>query len=129
MVLLEIDASGVFAVEFECNAPRPIHMDSVAGWIEAVKSVEVEAGQVHAFLSFLGIQAVKTDGNALMKRGVDLAGFPGFEEVCQRLVLERLDHGLCKPLADTMSIVGKQKAYTERQGAIARWLPAPTPEP
>lgn len=47
---------------------------SAAGWIEAVKTVEIEAGQVHVFRALRCFQAVKTGENALMKLGIDIAG-------------------------------------------------------
>jgi hypothetical protein len=36
MILLEIDPGGVGAVKLGGDAPRSIHMDSVAGWLETL---------------------------------------------------------------------------------------------
>jgi hypothetical protein len=81
MILLEIDVSGVVAVEFECEAPRPIHMHRVAGRTEAAESMEIEPWQVHVLGPFSGFQAIKPNKNALVKPSIDLAGFPGLEQV------------------------------------------------
>ena len=47
MVLLEIDLGGVSAVKLEGDAPRSIHMDSVAGRLETLQGVKVIAWDVH----------------------------------------------------------------------------------
>src|SRR5690606_29574817 len=103
VILLEIDAGGVLAVEFECDAPRPIDVHRVAGRVEASQGMEVETGQVHVFRALGNIQTVKPDTDAFVHLGVDLGGLTRLEKVRQRLALERLDHGLCKLSADRMS--------------------------
>ncbi|CAI2936259.1 protein of unknown function [Aminobacter niigataensis] len=72
MVLLEIDAGGVCAVEFECDAPRAVHMDGVARRVEAFQRVEVKTRQVHVFRLLGHVQTVKPNQNALLHLGVNL---------------------------------------------------------
>ncbi len=103
MILLEIDVSGIFAVEFECNAPRSVDMDRVSRRVEAFQRVEVKTGKVQVFWSLRSVKTVQSHKNALLHFGVNLSGFSGLKEARQRFVLERLDHDLCKLFAYVMS--------------------------
>lgn len=47
MILLEIDAGGIVAVEFECDAPGTVDMNGVPSGIMASQGMEVDAGEVH----------------------------------------------------------------------------------
>jgi hypothetical protein len=92
MVLFEIDAGGVFAVEFEGDAPRSIDVDSIARRIETPKRVEVETGQIHVLGSFSGCEAIKPDKNAFVHPGVDPGGLSLLKEIGKRLAPERPNH-------------------------------------
>ena len=93
MILLEIDAGGVLLIEFKRHAPWAIHMNSVPGGIEPSECMEIEAGQFHIFRLFGTIQPVESDQEALVHLCVDLRRFALFEQLSERLVPERLDHG------------------------------------
>jgi hypothetical protein len=68
-------------------------MDGVAHGIVPLQSVKIETRRVHLFRRGCEVQAFKSDQNALVHLGADLAGLSGFEQRGERLVLERPDHG------------------------------------
>jgi hypothetical protein len=92
MILLEIDLSSVFAVEFERDAPRPIHVDCIACGVETPKGMEIEARQVQV-LGVLGkLQTIKSKKDTFMHPGIDLRGSSLFEQLRESFASERSDH-------------------------------------
>ena len=59
VILLEVDAAGVAILEFERDAPWPIHMDRVTRRFEASQRMEIKAGHVHFFRLRSDIQTVQ----------------------------------------------------------------------
>jgi hypothetical protein len=84
MVLLEIDRKNVIAVELERYAPRPIDMNRVAGWIEALERMKIEAGKVQLIK---GSQSVMS---RLCMRVSILPDFPVFQSSASDLLLKLL---------------------------------------
>lgn len=92
MILLEIDAGGIVAVEFEFDAPGTVDMNGVPSGIMASQGMEVEAREVH-IVRLLGLfQTVEPDQNAFLQLGIDFGGFARRKKICQSFVSERLDH-------------------------------------
>ncbi|MBB4435799.1 hypothetical protein GGE59_006098 [Rhizobium leguminosarum] len=92
MILLEIDAGGIVAVELECNAPGSVDMNGVPGGMMTLQAMEVEPREVHVIRLFGLFQAVEPDQNALLQLGIDLCSFACLKKICQSFVSERLDH-------------------------------------
>ena len=76
MILLEIDAESVAVLEFESDAPRPIHMDREARRLEASQGMKIETSEIHFLGSCSNVQSVQPAKNALMHPGVNLCGPP-----------------------------------------------------
>jgi hypothetical protein len=65
-------ANILFAVlEFERDAPRPIHVDRVARGLKASQGMEIKAGDVHFLGHCSSIQAIQTTKDARMHFLVD----------------------------------------------------------
>ena len=72
MVLLEIDAESISGVKFEGDAPRTIDVNRVAGRNKIFQGMKIKTRKVHLFRRGCGIQAIKTDQDALVHLGIDL---------------------------------------------------------
>jgi len=93
MVLLEIDAEGISGVELEGDAPRSVDMDRVPGRNKTFQGVKIKPGKVHLLWRSRGIQAIKTNQDALVHLGVDLRRAAFRPQLGQHLASERPDHG------------------------------------
>jgi len=88
VILLKIDSENVIAIELERDAPRPVDMDRVAGWIEAFERVKIEAGKVQLIERDQNIKARQANHEPPVHAGIDLARSAGVPKVCQRLALK-----------------------------------------
>jgi hypothetical protein len=79
VILFEIDPEGVAILELECDAPRPVHVDRVAGGIVPSQRMEIEPGQVHILRPLRAIERIETPKNAVVKRRID----PSRTALCQ----------------------------------------------
>ena len=57
MMLLEVDTPRITILEFKCDAPRAIHMNTVAFRL-ASQGVKVKSGQVHVIGDICCIEAM-----------------------------------------------------------------------
>jgi hypothetical protein len=92
VILLEVDAASVAVLKFERDAPRSIHMDRIARWVEASQGMEIETGDVHFFRPHGDIQAIQATKNAPVHLRVDLSGPPSLPKLGKTLALEAPDH-------------------------------------
>jgi hypothetical protein len=72
VVLFEINAVGMAIFEFECDAPWSINMDRIAGWIESLERVKVEAGNVHFVRPHRNVQAIQSPKDPFMQLRINL---------------------------------------------------------
>jgi hypothetical protein len=92
VVLLEVDPAGVAVLEFEREAPRPIHVNRIARGLKASQSMEIKARDVHFFWYGHDIQPIETTNDALMHFRVDLRGAPLLPKFGESLAFEASDH-------------------------------------
>jgi hypothetical protein len=89
VVLLEIDAESISRVDFEGDAPRTIDVDGVTGGNKTFQDMKIKPGKVHLLRRSCGIQAIKTDQDALVHLGIDLRR-PAFRpQIGERLASKR----------------------------------------
>jgi len=72
VVLFEVNAISIATFEFECDAPWSIDMDRIAGWIESLERVKVEAGNVHFLRSHRNVEAVQPRKDSFMQLRINL---------------------------------------------------------
>ena len=88
MVLLEIDRKNVIAVELERYAPRPIDMNRVAGWIEALERMKIETGKVQLIKGNQRVKAGQADHEPLVHAASILPDLPVFQRSASALLLK-----------------------------------------
>lgn len=86
MILFEIDALGILAVELECDAPRPVDMDGISDGIEPTQGMESVTWDVHVFRLPGCIESVEATQKSGMKLSIDLRCDALLEEFSQALM-------------------------------------------
>jgi hypothetical protein len=92
VVLFQINATRIHAIELEGDAPRPIDPNSVPDRRELFQRVEFGAGHVHLIGASRSVELIEPNQDPAMHSGVDIFGPPLGPEFRQRLALEALDH-------------------------------------
>ena len=72
VVLFKINAVGIATFEFECDAPWSIDMDRIARWVESLKRVKVEAGNIHFLWLYRNVETVQSRKDSFMQLGINL---------------------------------------------------------
>ncbi|MET4389320.1 hypothetical protein ABIB73_005091 [Bradyrhizobium sp. F1.4.3] len=95
VILLEIDSIGIAVLEFECDAPRSIHMDCVSDRLP-VQTVEVKAKHVHVLRKRSAIELIEPPQNSGAHLRIDLHRLSFRPKIAKSLVPEGLDQGAAK---------------------------------
>src|SRR5665213_53757 len=91
VVLFVVHAISISILEFEGDAPWPIHMNRIPNRL-SVQTMKIEAEQVHVVRTHRSVELVETSQNAIMHLCIDLRSLAARPEIAWRLVFERLDH-------------------------------------
>jgi|NGEPerStandDraft_6_1074524.scaffolds.fasta_scaffold39237_2 hypothetical protein len=59
MVLFEIDTESISGIEFECDTPRAIDVDRIAGWNKTSQGIKIKTREIHLLGRGRGIQAIE----------------------------------------------------------------------
>jgi hypothetical protein len=94
VVLLEIDAGGVAVVEFECDAPRAVHVDRIADGRETPQRMKIKSRKVHFIRRRTGVKPVEPKQNPAVKTFVDFSGPASGPEIRKRFAPETENHSL-----------------------------------
>jgi hypothetical protein len=92
VVLLEVDTQGIAFFEFECDTPRPIHVDRVARWLEASQRMKIETRRIHLIGPYRNIKTVESGEDTLMHLAVDPCSSALFPKLGKALAFGRSDH-------------------------------------
>ena len=91
MILLIVNAIGITILEFERDAPWPVHVNRVANR-PAVQTMKIEAKQVHFVGTHCHVELAETSQDAIVHPCIDLRRFAARPQIAERLVFERPDH-------------------------------------
>jgi hypothetical protein len=91
VILLEVDAIGVAALEFKRDAPRPVDVHRVSLRL-AMQGMEVEAVQVHVLRARRPVERIKPAQTALLQRFLNPRRRALLEHLLETLVPEAADH-------------------------------------
>ena len=91
VVLFIVDTIRISILEFECDAPRSVHVNRIAGWL-SVQTVEIEAKQIHFVGVYGSVQLVEPSQDSFVHLSVDLRRFFARPQVAERVAFEGFDH-------------------------------------
>ena len=92
MVLFEINAVGIAIFEFECDATWSIDMNRIARWVESLKRVKVEAGNIHFLRLHGNVETIQPRKDSLMQIGIYLRSSSLAPQLGKGFAFEGLDH-------------------------------------
>ena len=92
MILLQVNFVGMTISELECNAPRTVHMNCVAGRFKTPQRVELRSGVVHVRCAPGLIEPVQQTQDAAFQAPVDPARPAFAPQLSQGFMLEGPDH-------------------------------------
>jgi hypothetical protein len=92
MVLLKIHPHCISLVKLERNAPRPVHVNRVAGWALAAQYVEIEPRQIHVLRRLSPIQGIQPTQGPSMQPAVDSRRRSSLPELFEPFASEIPDH-------------------------------------
>ena len=74
MILLVVDAIGITILEFERDAPWPVHVNRIANWL-AMQSMKIEAKQIHFIGTHCNVELAEAPQDAIMHLCIDFRRF------------------------------------------------------
>lgn len=106
MVLLEVDSIGVAFFELECDAPGSVHVNRIAGRLEASQGMKIKTRDIHFLWPRRRIEPVKTTKDASMHPRIDLRCLPCLPEFSKSPVPEAPNHiRRCKQSTDECQLL------------------------
>ena len=111
MILLQIDGQCIAFAEFESDAPRPVHMQSITHRCETSESVKVKPRNVQALEGLRAVQNVKPPQAACVEVLLNAGRSACLEELPKALVSETPDHR-----TDCNRMVGNCQLFGDRKG-------------